>query len=73
VGSVYPVPAAPVMYLPYAFLCYLAAGVIWIAAFYRRTPTAGNIIRGDLERAHSRYQQRPVAQDALVDEVITVR
>jgi amino acid transporter len=31
IGSVYPVPAAPVMYFPYAFLVYLIGGGIWIA------------------------------------------
>jgi amino acid transporter len=55
VGSVYPVPAAPVMYFPYAFLVYLAIGVVWIFAFYRRTPAATTAIRGDLERAHARF------------------
>ena len=30
IGSVYPVPAAPVKYFPYAFLVYLIGGGIWI-------------------------------------------
>ncbi|MEI9915881.1 MAG: hypothetical protein WDN29_08740 [Methylovirgula sp.] len=51
VGSVYPVPSPPVNYFPYAFLAYLAVGAIWIAAFYRRTPTAPELIKGDSTRA----------------------
>lgn len=62
VGSVYPVPAAPVKYFPYAFLAYLAVGVVWVLAFYRRRPAASTAIRGDLERAHRRFE------GALVDE-----
>ena len=38
VGSVYPVPPAPVMYFPYLFLAYLAVGIVWILSFYRRQP-----------------------------------
>ncbi|HEY0145650.1 MAG TPA: APC family permease [Methylovirgula sp.] len=55
VGSVYPVPSPPVNYFPYAFLAYLAVGAIWIAAFYRRTPTAPELIKGDLDQSHARY------------------
>lgn len=36
IGSVYPVPAAPVNYFPYAFLVYFIAGGIWIAYQNRR-------------------------------------
>jgi amino acid transporter len=56
VGSVYPVPAAPVKYFPYAFLAYLAIGIVWVLAFYRRKPAASSAIRGDLERAHRRFE-----------------
>jgi amino acid transporter len=70
VGSVYPVPAAPVMYLPYAFLFYLAVGIAWITVFYRRKPAAGSMILGDLERAHRRFQERLVTEDALVAEQV---
>jgi len=34
VGSVYPIPDAPVLYFPYLFLAYLASGAAWI--FYVR-------------------------------------
>ncbi len=66
VGSVYPVPAAPVMYFPYGFLAYLAVGIVWILAFYQRKPTASTAIQGDLERAHSRYQEPMVDDEDLV-------
>ena len=56
VGSVYPVPPAPVMYFPYLFLAYLAIGVVWILAFQRRKPSATTLIRDDLESAHRKFQ-----------------
>jgi amino acid transporter len=59
VGSVYPVPAAPVNYFPYAFLVYLAAGIVWIVAFHKRQPSASGLIKQDLEEIHSRFA--PVA------------
>jgi amino acid transporter len=55
VGSVYPVPAAPVNYFPYAFLVYLALGMAWIVAFHRRRPDASATIHQDLETAHGRW------------------
>ena len=55
VGSVYPVPAAPVNYFPYAFLVYLAVGMIWIMAFHRRKPSASGRIREDLDLSHGRF------------------
>jgi amino acid transporter len=56
VGSVYPVPPAPVMYFPYMFLVYLAIGIAWIFAFQRRKPSATMLIRDDLELAHQKFQ-----------------
>jgi amino acid transporter len=55
VGSVYPVPAAPVSYFPYVFLAYLAVGIIWIVAFHRRQPSAGTLIQEDLALSHGRF------------------
>ena len=55
VGSVYPVPPAPVMYFPYLFLAYLAVGIVWILSFYRRRPSASVSIRQDLQLAHDRF------------------
>lgn len=56
VGSVWPVPPAPVRYFPYLFLAYLVAGVAWILIFYGREPTASESIRRDLDQAHDRFQ-----------------
>ncbi len=56
VGSVYPIPDPPVNYFPYLFLAYLAGGVAWILAFYRRSPTATQVVQDDLERSHTRFQ-----------------
>ena len=55
VGSVYPVPAAPVSYFPYAFLVYLALGIAWILAFHRRQPMASTAILQDLDVMHGRF------------------
>jgi amino acid transporter len=68
IGSVYPVPAAPVMYFPYVFLAYLAIGVVWIFAFYSRKPAAGNMIRIDLERVHRQFQEKLAADPTLAAE-----
>jgi amino acid transporter len=56
VGSVYPVPPAPLMYFPYVFLAYLAIGVAWIFVFQRRKPSATTLIRDDLELIHQKFQ-----------------
>jgi amino acid transporter len=55
VGSVYPVPAAPVNYFPYLFLVYLGIGTAWIVVFHRRRPMAGSSIREDLDLSHGRF------------------
>lgn len=68
VGSIYPIPPAPVMYFPYAFLAYLALGVAWILMFYQRSPAASSRIRGDLERAHRHFQTSIVADEDLVTQ-----
>jgi amino acid transporter len=57
VGSVYPIPDPPVTYFPYLFLVYLAMGIIWILAFYRRKPAAAAVVQADLERIHSRFKE----------------
>ncbi len=54
-GSVYPVPPAPVMYFPYLYLAYLAVGIVWILSFYKRQPSASLSIREDLQLAHDRF------------------
>jgi hypothetical protein len=35
VGTLYPVPAAPYNWLPYLYLAYLIAGLVWFAASRR--------------------------------------
>lgn len=55
VGSVYPVPAAPLDSLPYLFIGYLAIGLVWIVAFHRRKPLAAADIISDLQSNHDRF------------------
>jgi hypothetical protein len=57
VGSVYPIPDPPVNYFPYAFLVYLAVGIAWILAFYRRKPAAIEVVQADLDRIHSQFKE----------------
>jgi hypothetical protein len=66
VGSVYPIPDPPVNYFPYAFLVYLAIGIVWIVSFYRRKPTAAMVAQEDLARSHDRYaaEARPMPKGA---------
>jgi amino acid transporter len=61
VGSVYPIPAAPVMYFPYLFVAYLLVGVAWIVLFHRRKPSALGEIRQDLAKSHARFAAMPAA------------
>ncbi|MGI4903239.1 MAG: APC family permease, partial [Janthinobacterium lividum] len=56
VGSVYPVPPAPVNYFPYLFLVYLAVGALLILSFHRRAPGARTRIQQELDQIHARYQ-----------------
>lgn len=37
IGSVYPVPPAPIRYFPYLYLAYLACGMLWYFVTTRRT------------------------------------
>jgi amino acid transporter len=55
VGSVYPLPPAPLVYFPYLFLMYLAIGAAWIVAFHRRVPAARTRIREELASTHEHY------------------
>ncbi len=56
VGSVYPIPDAPVRYFPYVYLAYLLAGVAWIVFFHRSKPAAQAKIRQDLDLTHPQRQ-----------------
>ena len=60
VGSVYPMPPAPVMYFPYLFLAYLLVGAGWIVFFHRRRPAAIGAIHQDLAQNHARFRDIPV-------------
>jgi amino acid transporter len=65
VGSVYPIPDPPVKYFPYGFLVYMAVGITWILAFYRRKPSAMAVAQKDLEQSHARFNGvRPVITGA---------
>ena len=55
VGSVFPVPAAPVNAFPYWFLAYLGIGLAWILVLHRRRPGAAASIRDDLRLSHDRF------------------
>ena len=72
VGSVYPVPPAPVMYFPYLYLAYLAVGIVWILAFYRRQPSASVTVREDLQLAHDRFTGAAAARVVRGGGAITV-
>jgi amino acid transporter len=52
VGSVYPVPAAPVSYFPYIFLAYIGAGLIRALAFKVRDPKTLAQVRTELSTYH---------------------
>jgi amino acid transporter len=52
VGSVYPVPPAPVNYFPYIFLGYLAVGVIRVIALHVRAPERLKQIRDEIHSHH---------------------
>jgi len=48
IGSVYPIPDAPVLYFPYLFLAYLASGATWIFYVRFRKPSVATTIREEL-------------------------
>ena len=48
-GSVYPIPAAPLVYLPYGFAAYMLVGVVWFLIVKRRDPQILLSIEQDLE------------------------
>jgi amino acid transporter len=50
-GSVYPVPAAPYNYFPYAFLAYMLIGLVWYFYMKQRKPQILIGIEHDLESA----------------------
>ncbi len=48
-GSLYPVPAAPLKYLPYGFAAYMLIGTAWFFILKGRLPQAALSIEHDLE------------------------
>jgi amino acid transporter len=52
IGSVYPVPPAPVNYFPYIFLIYVLLGVFRAVAFKLREPMNVAKIRDELKELH---------------------
>jgi amino acid transporter len=42
VGTVFPVPPAPYRYLPYVYVTYLAAGMVWYVVSRRRSSELGS-------------------------------
>ena len=56
VGSVYPIPDAPVSYFPYVFLAYLVIGGAWIVFQHRSKPSAQVKIWQDLDLTHPERQ-----------------
>ena len=65
VGSVYPLPTAPVLFFPYLFLAYLAVGVAWILTFYGRKPAASATVREDLDQTHASFQPMTAALEPV--------
>ncbi|HEY2534460.1 MAG TPA: APC family permease [Xanthobacteraceae bacterium] len=57
VGSVVPIPDPPVNYFPYAYLVYLAIGIVWVLAFRALKPAAIGHIHQDLAATHARFAQ----------------
>ncbi len=52
IGSVYPVPPAPVNYFPYIFLGYLVIGLIRVIALRIQAPERLNAIREQVRTQH---------------------
>ena len=52
IGSVYPVPPAPVNYFPYIFLAYLAVGVIRVVMLRIQAPEQLKAIRDQVHSQH---------------------
>ena len=48
-GSLYPVPAAPLNYLPYGFAAYMLVGTVWFFILKGKLPQAAMSIEHDLE------------------------
>ncbi len=58
-GNLYPVPAAPYNWLPYAFLGYLALGVAWFAALRAVAPQFTDRIRESIKATRVPFEESP--------------
>jgi hypothetical protein len=67
VGTVYPVPAAPLNYFPYIFLTYVVAGVILVSV-RSRSHSEIEGIRRVLEETTTMTPTAAIAPDTLVPE-----
>ena len=61
IGSVYPIPAAPVNYFPYIFLAYLLTGIVRVVALKVQAPERIRQIR---EKNHSQHAPELLAPEA---------
>jgi hypothetical protein len=53
VGSVYPVPSAPVNYFPYAFAAYLWFGILRVMGMQHQKPDRVVEIREEVQKLHA--------------------
>jgi hypothetical protein len=53
IGSVYPIPAAPVNYFPYAFAAYLWFGILRVMGMRHQTPERVEEIREEVQKLHA--------------------
>ena len=65
VGSVYPVPAAPVNYFPYVFLGYFLVGLAWFLTLRKRSPGTVEEIEREIEETHGSFTAPAEAERVL--------
>jgi amino acid transporter len=53
VGSVWPVPSAPVNYFPYAFVAYLWFGILRVMGMRHQKPQRVDEVREEVQKLHS--------------------
>ena len=57
IGSVYPVPPAPINHFPYIFLAYFLAGTAWFLFLRMRSPETVVEIERDIEETHGQFAE----------------
>jgi len=65
VGSVYPVPPAPVNYFPYVFLAYFLVGLAWFLTLRKRSPGTVEEIEREIEETHGSFAAPAEAERVL--------